>query len=986
MFSRRQLFDYLLLLCLSSAVFLICLTQGAVGLWEPWETSTILAAQHISQTSIVEAAFWVPQVEGSYVAQPYLQLWILAGLLHLFPDPGAFLLRLPGAVAGIVLVLLTFFAVRQASTRRAAWVTALVLLTLPMFVLSGKFIHGDVWLIFAVSLPNLFYISACYASTRRMHRAFVALTALSVFLSFLSGGLYALALLGLECVVTVLLVWHHPEKKVMFRPLSTRFFLVPLYIAFLLSGIVFGIHVSEARYILENRIPMTLVEINDALDEDRVISIERRGKQIIGTLRVASDDMSGNRSRNFILVETVRNLNTDSTDIFNINESERHAFENYLMWRFQKKAPARAQSDVPPIDGAFETAFRFFWYHTNSPETQASAPMARVVSETPVRIHRRSNVSSSMAFKSAVEFAEAALDSTYVLAPGALVYVTGGELSERFVEIRTGDGIEGAVETASLSPLVQERSFKWRSWIDMLMTGLFPWGCFFPVIVICALIASKRLCVAGNIFNGEFQFSAMEAAGESRSPLQSLLLSWLIVSLFALFLGIEQSGHDFFAGMIPVAILIALALSSPRFWHDVRKTLEARGGFVLIAVVCLCVIVYFFHVEPFRLVRYLMTDPLMHWDGAGTRFFDQYVVRIFSYVVIFIVLTILSFTRAAEGIQEKVTEFKETYFKPSVEVKSTSSASLMRVSREDVGPMPYAPVISLVLAASLSASFIYYTYLPAIADNFTETSLIDAYFRLADQSEPVYLLKGENSQLCQTYRDCEPGYVCQNRHCNISTFASYSLNVAKPVTRAEMVKALSPASVSQQPAFYIMPKDMLFGINQAYRGMYPSGKRKNLTVVEAASSRLYLIGNHKDVRSVNPLDQSFMNALPVEGVSKRQVALEEGVTLEGFKIDKLVTGGGNLLELTVYYRLSHELERTAYFAFALDVANRKLEFKKPLYGDPALQARLLPGDIIADRIRFDLPMLPAQGSIGIRIGMADQGMERDLTLLTTIDF
>lgn len=986
MFSRREIFDYLLLLCLSAAAFLICSSQGAVGLWEPWETSTVLAAQHIGQTSIVEAPFWVPQVEGSFVAQPYLQLWMLAGLLHAFPDLGAVLLRLPGACAGILLVFLTFFTVRQASTRRAAWVTALILLTIPMFVLSGKFIHGDIWLVFGVSVPNLLFLSACYASTRRMHRTFLALTALSVVLSFLSGGLYALAILGLECPLLLFLVWRHPEKRDIFRPLSTRYFLVPLYIAFVLCGIVFGIHVTEARYVLENRVPMTLVEINDALVEDRVISIERRGKQVIGTLRVASGELGNKRSRNFILVESTRNLNTDASEIFQINESERHAFENYLMWRFQKKMPSRALEDVPPIDGAFETAFRFFWFHTNSPETQSSEAMARIVSDTPVRIQTRSKVPGASAFRSAMAFAEAALDASYTLAPGTLVYVSEADQSEPYVEIRTGDGLTGLVEASQLSAITPDNKFKWGAWFDMLLFGLFPWSCFFPIILVCALVASKRLCVAGNVFAGEYRFSSTETSADFRSPMQSVLLSWVLVSLVALLVGIGQSGHDFYAGVIPAAILMGVALSSSRFWHDVRQTLEGRALFVLTALICLGVAVYYFHAEPFRLVRYLMTDPLMHWDGSGSRVFGQYVVRIISFVAIFGVLVILSFSRAAEGIQNKVNEFRETYLKPSTETRSTSSASLMRVSREDVGPMPYAPVISLLFAGLLSAPFIYYTYIPAIADNFTETSLIDAYFRLADQSEPVYLLKGENAQLCQTYRDCEPGYVCQNRHCNISTFASYSLSVAKPVTRSDMIRALSPASASQQPAFYIMPKDMLFGVNQAYRGMFPAGERKNLTVVDAASSRLYLIGNHKDVPSVNPLDKVLWNALPTENVSRRQITLDDRVQIEGFRIDRLVTGGGNSLELTVFYRLSHELETPFSFAFALDVANRKLAYRKPLLDDPAAQSRLLAGDIIADRMHFDLPMMPAHGAIDIRVGISDPSMTRELYPLTTIDF
>ena len=195
MLGKQRFFDFFILLCLSLLVFLIGISQTTASLWEPWETSTVLVAQNLLQSTIDESAFWVPQSDGVLVAQPYLELWLLTALLRVFPDPNAFILRLPGAFIGIILTLLTFFAVRQASTRRTAWTAAIILLTIPMFVLTGKFIHGDIWLIFAVAVPNLFYIMACYASTRRMQRLMLCMTSLSVFISFLTGGLFAIAIL-----------------------------------------------------------------------------------------------------------------------------------------------------------------------------------------------------------------------------------------------------------------------------------------------------------------------------------------------------------------------------------------------------------------------------------------------------------------------------------------------------------------------------------------------------------------------------------------------------------------------------------------------------------------------------------------------------------------------------------------------------------------------------------------------------------------------
>ena len=115
MIQRRQIVDFILVLGLSLFVFLFCISQTNMGFWEPWETSTLLVAQRMAQFNILESSFWVPQLGDAFVSQPLLQLWSLALLLHVHPEPDAFLLRLPGALVGVLLVLLSFVAMRQGS-------------------------------------------------------------------------------------------------------------------------------------------------------------------------------------------------------------------------------------------------------------------------------------------------------------------------------------------------------------------------------------------------------------------------------------------------------------------------------------------------------------------------------------------------------------------------------------------------------------------------------------------------------------------------------------------------------------------------------------------------------------------------------------------------------------------------------------------------------------------------------------------------------
>ena len=977
MITRRSIVDTVLVLGISAFVFILTVSHNGMNFWEPWETSTLLAAQRMAQSSILESSFWIPQVDNVFVAQPLLQLWFLSLSSHIFSEIDPFWIRLPGALAGIFIVCLSFFAVRQVSTRRAAWMTVIALLTMPMFVLSGKLIHGDIWLIVAVSTPQRFYLLASYATTRRMHRTMLVFTGLSCILSFLAGGLFALAILALSGALFLFVMRRHPQKQAFLKPLSCRYFIVSIFLAFVAIGCIFGTIVTQSRYAIERRTPMTLAEVNNALDNDNVISIERRNQQIIGTVKSSSATPDSPEQRPFILVESHSNLNTNANEIFAQSESDRKTFVNDLMWRFQKQTPIRAEKQIPDLEGSFENALRFFWYHTNSSYKKNVLPLVRATEPSKAFADANSAISANTYNDNAVLQSGIIPTPVFRTDKGTLLRVLNDDKISPWIEVQNGAYQRGYVMRSTVEPTASTQNIRWFSWIDILLYGLMPWACFFPIALACLFVSHKKLAISNAPFIGEFAQDKKEA-NDAHSALQKLLFCWIIADLIALFVGVNQCNRVFFAGIVPTAILFGIAISAQTFWRTVRNSLEARVFLIVFAWATLFFAMYSLNDEPYRIVRYLLTDPLMHW-GQKFSLPSEFIV----YAILFACLTPLAFSGIAETIQNRLTALREQFKRPKHEVRTSSSSSstLIRVSREETTPMPYAAAITLTLIAVISSTYIYHTYLPSVTENLTEEALIQRYFELANQSEPVYLLSGENHQLCVSYRDCDPGYVCESNRCRISTFSSYSLDVAKPISRQNMLQAIDPKSPAEA-AFYIIPKDALFDINITYRHMFAQGARKNLPLIDAPSSRLYLIGETAESTSSNPMDSIFINELPKEA-TKMQIPLDDEITLEGFKIDKLDFESQKILTMTVFYRVTQKINAQNQLKFSFEIVNRKIGFEVPLLPNHYDVTELAPSDIVARKIDFSFPMMPRHDVLSVKIATAQS---EALIPMTTIDF
>jgi hypothetical protein len=68
------------------------------------------------------------------------------------------------------------------------------------------------------------------------------------------------------------------------------------------------------------------------------------------------------------------------------------------------------------------------------------------------------------------------------------------------------------------------------------------------------------------------------------------------------------------------------------------------------------------------------------------------------------------------------------------------------------------------------------------------------------------------------------------------------------------------------------------------------------------------------------------------------------------------------------------------------LANRKLDFTKPVLGNKLDITRLLPGDIIADAMSFELSTIPDHGVFDIALASSQTSVSRAKHHLTTIDY
>ncbi len=1000
--NRHRALELLFVLVLGCIVILTYLA-GSAGIWEPWEASTLLTARQVAQTNITEPAFWVPSLDGEIVYRPYLQLWLLAACFHIFPDPSDFLLRLSSSIAGLWLLLAMFCVLRRAVSRRSAWISVGILLTLPVFVFGTKLIQGGIWPIFAVSLPILHHLLAVYSSTRREARAMRSLFALSFGLSFLAGGFWALGIVATIFLVAWGLSAKHPQVEAFTRPFRTKYFLFPFYIVFVGIGLCLSLYAFNVGYVLEKRVGVTLTELNEALDEDRVVSLEKRIEFKIADLfdkdtdqtstkiqRICGEFQSIGRDRHFFcLADSHELLNTDANAIFEMDEIEAKRFNKLVLSKFGELPVVTAR--VPNVKAALMASLRFFSRYVDDVHEKQNVQLARVNPEA-----LKANPMLAVIKKDVAESSLAEEAFGFLGYDGFLSRVQGGEVVEllphnpndasllrdgkKYVEIKSSHA-SGYVPEEILEVVVPDKTFEWKNFGRISALGIFPWIALFPFLLIGAFAPVRYLGFVHSPFRGEFvKTEDMDQVNATRSPLQWLLLSWFLCSTAALWVGINFTGFHETTSALAACMLLSIAFASDYVW----KRILHDGLLKILLWITACTVIWLcvkpISEAPFYLIQYALIDPLMNWP-KNYAFLSN---TILSYIPIFAILMIFVFSQIGEQSWGNL----YYYIKMRSLTKSSadrSNASLISIpAAENLAPPYQRPTLVLIVTAGIAALFIYTTFLPRISDALTETSLVDYFVNNSGSGEKIYVLNHETERICADYSDCDPGYVCENAQCQISTFSSYALSVAQPVSRAELLDRISPDS--GEKAYFVVPQGVLYELNQAYRESFSEGERKNLIVTEAPSSRLYLLTNNEAEKNVNPLNDIILDKLP-EDIVRMPLQLSNDLKLEGFKINRFTWDGTGEIGLTMYYRVESAFMTPLALRLKVEWAKhqsvKEHQLDRLAYGS----AFWLEGDIIADYITIPLTGMQTHTNFNLSVCVHASGDScDDYTSMTVIEY
>lgn len=162
-----------------------------LGVWEPWESDVASAIDLM----IGDGSWWLVQLPGAgegtrAVAELPFGLWPSAALASLI-GTNEWSLRLPGVLLGVAVVLLGFGVLRRQYGRGAAWLGAIGLLSMPMFVFHTRLAFGTAVGMQCSALAALAILHLMTAPEARLRWRILAWTSLAF--AGLAAGVVGLA-------------------------------------------------------------------------------------------------------------------------------------------------------------------------------------------------------------------------------------------------------------------------------------------------------------------------------------------------------------------------------------------------------------------------------------------------------------------------------------------------------------------------------------------------------------------------------------------------------------------------------------------------------------------------------------------------------------------------------------------------------------------------------------------------------------------------
>ena len=147
----------------------------------------------VAREMLLTGDFITPRVNGiGFLDKPALYYWLEAGSMHVF-GVNAWAIRLPPALFGVLGVIVIFITADRLFSRRAAWWSAAILATSPLYFLASQYADMNIEIAVCVTCALCFFLLAKRLPVgARGRRGLFMLAWLAIGLGVLTKGLIGL--------------------------------------------------------------------------------------------------------------------------------------------------------------------------------------------------------------------------------------------------------------------------------------------------------------------------------------------------------------------------------------------------------------------------------------------------------------------------------------------------------------------------------------------------------------------------------------------------------------------------------------------------------------------------------------------------------------------------------------------------------------------------------------------------------------------------
>jgi len=938
---------------------------GGPGFWEPWESGLVQLAEFSNSHCSNAAFFWVPQTENHLVYKPLALIWSLIGVQHLSAQPTEFLLRLPGALVGLTLLLLTFALVRRFFSRAAGFSTLLVLLSTPMFVFGARLLSGGIWTIAAATLPLELYLLSTYAESTAVRRVYGGLFGASFLFAFVAGGLYPLFVVVLTLMV--FLLWK--RDKAVLAGFANAGMAVGIAIsAFGIYG-VFSQYQKYVPYALEDRIPLTPKRVVSELSIDRVESLGLRDGVLVGTFPEDMWEVVG--AERFVLSIDNQTLGTSLWRAWLADPAEMTKLFKAMGdrgWLGEDGQPK--EFGLPPSDrGATKATLQFFLNDLYDPSQLSALDTVTVrssVGVTPnlgiVRTKPESldafllRISSPLLAPELVEEKTAELtkepgqgnpQALPEPAPGVKVVeleqvgtvrngqevtlIGPSEEAPGWSEIELSGGKRGFVRSEILEKKASIKHLGFENTVRFIGFGMFPWILFAPFALAMLMLRrvhdlADEVDIAGDV--GDF------------------LLIFLSLAVLGMDLGASLLSNTVFLGVVPAAVSCGLLLGSSTLWQRIDSAPLHRKFIGVVAMSLLAVLVHDYKTHPWLFIESYLSEPTMDWDKDLEVMMLPF--RLFRVVVAVLIAgyffgaVVFSNRMVGKAIAFMRWRF-QGFFARVDALDSTAPWEVLnpqqRVWKIVTLPWDYClrwvvvvlwfvaqgfrqirpALLAMGLAFGIMSAFV---YLPAMSYHLTQKSLLERYTEVAKEGEPLFNLQTEAQKSCKVFSDCESGYSCVRGKCTAEATSFYLGNIEN-IREPKLIDQM----LEDGRIFAIIPRKKLAHVNAEYRKKFEPGKRSNLAVLDSRSSRYLLVS---DMLRDGEQDENFLNDLILnseptpEYRPKQPVRFTNGLVFLGYDLAPDTVGSGEELTITYYFQVTRDVTQDWQMFLHIDYPGNRI--------------------------------------------------------------